>query len=306
MRIEPNSTTSSRNWTRCTLARPQRDLLRGVAQVDHSEAWRGSGARDMAHWLAMRYGISEWKARRWIAASHALEHLPRTSEALAAGELGLDKVVELTRFAAPETEDRLLQYWYTEDRFGLRTELPAACGPIITKALERVAESIPDMPGAEEDPYPQDAKRAGALVALCSARISADPDPDRATVVVHARLEGLVSGSGGCEIRGRSRDPSRDRAPAALHRSGPDRDRERSRRGRAHRADATRASGLDAAAARAQGPGVSGPRLREPALRPGAPPHVVEPRRTDRAREPGAHLLVPPQAGARARLDDQP
>ncbi len=37
-------------------------------------------------------------------------------------------------------------------------------------------------------------------MALCSARIAADPDPDRATVVVHAQLDGLLSGSGGCEI----------------------------------------------------------------------------------------------------------
>ena len=33
----------------------------------------------MAHWLKMRYGISDWKARRWIAAAHALESLPLTS-----------------------------------------------------------------------------------------------------------------------------------------------------------------------------------------------------------------------------------
>jgi hypothetical protein len=47
-----------------------------------------------------------------------------------------------------------------------------------------------------------DARRADALVALCSSRVAEDPDPDRATVVVHAQLEGLVSGSGGCEIEG--------------------------------------------------------------------------------------------------------
>jgi hypothetical protein len=40
------------------------------------------------------------------------------------------------------------------------------------------------------------------LVALCSARVGSDPDPDRATVVVHARLEGLVNGSGGAELEG--------------------------------------------------------------------------------------------------------
>src|SRR6266498_3884849 len=118
----------------------------------------------MAHWLGMRYGISDWKARRWIAAAHALEDLPLLSEAFASGELGIDKVVELTRFATPKTEARLipwargvswgcirrkgdladrsleeageaehartLSWWYFEEnsRFGLSAELPAAPG----------------------------------------------------------------------------------------------------------------------------------------------------------------------------------
>jgi hypothetical protein len=46
------------------------------------------------------------------------------------------------------------------------------------------------------------ARRADALVALCSVRIAADPEPDRATVVVHARLDGLEQDTGGCEIEG--------------------------------------------------------------------------------------------------------
>jgi len=39
-------------------------------------------------------------------------------------------------------------------------------------------------------------------VALASARIATDSDPDRATVVVHASLEALVSDDGGAEIEG--------------------------------------------------------------------------------------------------------
>jgi hypothetical protein len=186
----------------------------------------------------MRYGISEWKARRWIASAHALENLPRISEAFSSGELGIDKVVELTRFAAPDSEadlirwakqvscgairhkgdlalrqsldevkdaekSRTLSWWYFDEnrRFGLQAELPAADGAVVEKALERLSEAIPVMPG-EEDALFSDARRADALVALCSARIAADPDPDRATVVVHAQVGGLVSADGGCEIEG--------------------------------------------------------------------------------------------------------
>lgn len=57
------------------------------------------------------------------------------------------------------------------------------------------------MPG-EEDACYTDARRADALVALCSANIASDADTDRATVVVHAALDALVSNESGCEIEG--------------------------------------------------------------------------------------------------------
>jgi Domain of unknown function (DUF222) len=75
-----------------------------IAEADAGEIWRSEGARDTAHWLGMRYGISYWKATRWIKAAHALPDLPRISKAFGVGEIGIDKVVELTRFARPETE----------------------------------------------------------------------------------------------------------------------------------------------------------------------------------------------------------
>jgi len=212
----------------------QRHMLALIAEADGRDSWQDSGARDMAHWVSIRYGISWWKARRWIVAARALEGLPRVSEALATSELSLDKTVELARFASPETETHLvgwakdvscgairhraevwasaereevvdnersrrLEWWWfgKERRFGLSAELPAAQGAIIRKALERMTEQVPAMPGEED--YVE-ARRADALVALCSARLAADPDPDRATVVVHARLEGLEAGSGGCEL----------------------------------------------------------------------------------------------------------
>jgi hypothetical protein len=214
----------------------QRDLLSLIAEVDRQEAWLDSGARDTAHWLAMRYGISQWKAHRWIAAAHALEELPRLADALDRGELGLDKVAELARFAAPETEAQLIRWakdvtcatvrhrgnlalrpsvdevadversrsvswWYFDEgrRFGLEAELPAAQGAFVAQALERAAQAVPVMPD-ETDGCFASARRADALVALCSARIAEDPDQDRASVVVHAQLGALVSNDGGCEI----------------------------------------------------------------------------------------------------------
>ena len=208
------------------VARAQRRHLSLIAQVDRTRAWRGSGARDFAHWLSMRYGISLWKALRWIAAAHALQGLPEIADAFSRGRLGLDKVVELCRFAAPETEEglvdwaedvscasvsrrgdaevqasadeiveaeeaRRLSWWYVDEgrRVGLEAELPAAQGAVVVRAIERMAERVPPMPG-EEGADSAATRRADALVAICAARIAADPDPDRATVVVHAQVDG--------------------------------------------------------------------------------------------------------------------
>jgi Domain of unknown function (DUF222) len=195
-------------------------FLERVREADRSERWRREGARDLAHWLSMRYGMSAWKAHRWIGAAHALERLPLLKDALARGGLGIDKVVELCRFATPETEsrlivwaegvssgavrrradrevrssikqvreaerDRTLEWWYSDEgrRFGLFAEMPASYGPTVIRALEREAERIPVMPG-EEDAIFASARRVDALVALCSGRLAADAQPARSTVVV--------------------------------------------------------------------------------------------------------------------------
>jgi hypothetical protein len=217
-------------------SRIQREMLGALAEMDRLEIWRGSGARDMAQWLAMRQGISQWKARRWVAAGHALEHLSDLARAFSNGELGIDKVVELARFASFESEaglirwamfvscaavrrradlevrrtiddvreaerGRFLKWWHLDDgsRLGLEAELPAAQGAIVASALQRVTDTLPVMPG-EEDPSYVDARRADALVAVCSSRLADDADPDRATVVVHARIGDLAATHGSVEI----------------------------------------------------------------------------------------------------------
>jgi Domain of unknown function (DUF222)/HNH endonuclease len=216
----------------------QRSMFELIAEAERGQVWRDSGARDMTHWLSIRYGISWWKADRWIRAARALECLPRLSEAFRSGELGIDKVVELSRFATPQTESdfiawasgvsvacirrkadiavrrsiedvreadraRFVSWWYVDEgrRLGLEAELPAAEGAAVVQAIERLADQVPVMPG-EDDPSHVHARRADALVALASASLAADPDLDRAAVVVHAPLEALVSPDTGCEVEG--------------------------------------------------------------------------------------------------------
>ena len=210
------------------IATAQVALLGVIAEVDRRRAWQDSGARDVAHWLSIRYGMSWWKADRWIKAAAALHDLPGITDALETGVLGIDKVVELCRFATAETEgeligwasdatcatirrradlevrasqdetteferNRSLRYWYEDGgrRFGLEARMPSAQGAIVAKALERIVEQVPHMP-AEVGGIFIEARRADALVALCSQRIAADADADRATVVVHASLDALA------------------------------------------------------------------------------------------------------------------
>ncbi|MDP9184803.1 MAG: HNH endonuclease, partial [Actinomycetota bacterium] len=220
------------------LGKAHERFLRLVAEVERTGLWAGDGARDLSQWLWMRYGISDWKARRFIETAAALPQLPAITGALARGELGIDKVIELTRFAAFETEDglvpwaqhvsaarirheaevarkpdtdeaatddqtRSLTWGYRDEgrRFELHADLPAAQGAAVAKAIDRVAASIPAMPDEPGDLH-RPARRADALVGLCSARLADDPDQDRATVVIHARTGERADVRTGSEIEG--------------------------------------------------------------------------------------------------------
>ena len=216
----------------------QRELFRLLAEAERCEVWRDSGARDMTQWVSITQGISAWKAARWVAAARALESLPAVSDAMQRGTLGVDKVVELARFASFENEDglvawaqrvstwavrrradlearrsadevrdveraRSLSWWYFDDgrRFGLEAELPAADGAVVATAIEHVASRIPVMPHEADESF-ADARRADALVELASGGRSDDGAGDRATVVVHAPLSVLECDDGASEIEG--------------------------------------------------------------------------------------------------------
>jgi Domain of unknown function (DUF222)/HNH endonuclease len=217
------------------LGAAHRRFLRLIAEMARTRAWEDDGARDLAQWLWMRYGMSDWKARRWIEAAGALPTLPRTAEALDRGELGIDKVVELARFAAPDTEDGLVTWaqqvsaarirsegdlvraarsndgadedrrrsvtWaYTDEgkRFEMHADLPAAQGAVVVTAMERVVSTVPPLPH-EVGAGGGAARRADALIAVCSSRLANDAHPDRATVVIHTRVDadvGQIEGGG--------------------------------------------------------------------------------------------------------------
>ena len=104
---------------------------------------------------------------------------------------------------------RHLNYWWIDEgrRLELQGHFPADQGAVIAKALDRMAgrlDSIQADDEAQEEAErfedTLDERRADALYLLASARIATDADADRATVVLHAPLDALVSGRPGCEI----------------------------------------------------------------------------------------------------------
>jgi hypothetical protein len=220
------------------VGRAQRRLLASIQRHSRIEPWVEADCRDMAHWLSINLGMSNYKAQRWVDAAEALERLPAISDALETGVLSLDKVVELARFATPEDEvklvswartrsvtaikargdelrtveldeatqahsERKLQWWWDDyDRLGLWAVLPAEEGAAVIKAIERIVDSLPDSPTDGEATDPIDARRADALVAMAKAALAEDSDPDRATTLVHVDLDALVGRSGNALIAG--------------------------------------------------------------------------------------------------------
>ena len=212
----------------------QLDQLRDLVHIDARGLWRRDGHRDMGGWIASRYGLSPWEARRWTAAAHSLGNLTRVSDALSRGELSLPKVLELARFATPETEKKLVAWskrvsprtirrradratrpdpedareaeraryvrWsFFDNSMELEGRFPAAQGAAIAKAIQRLADQLPNDP--EEEVVVQDGfeisasdrvdqRRADALYLIASSHSASDADEDRATVVIHKQLAG--------------------------------------------------------------------------------------------------------------------
>ncbi len=170
------------------LGRAQRNVLDAVIAAEFHGTWERDGCRDLAHWLAVKLGISAWTARRWINAAHTLAHLPDTDVALVDGRLSLEKTVELCRFATQHDEARLIAWaqrvsvtavrrradeetrvdqdetrahqrerylsysWVDEGRnLALQGCLAADQGAVVAKALDRAADRIPDVIADEHD-----------------------------------------------------------------------------------------------------------------------------------------------------------
>jgi len=186
--INSSEATARLKAAHAALGESQRQLLEAIAVCSHYETWRADGYRDFNRWVAAQLQTSSWNARRWANAAVVLPELPGVAEALIGGTLSIDKVLELSRFATPETEDRLiswarqvapatirrradvanapdreetiesdksrhLDYWWTDDdrRLWLEGSWPSEQGAVIAKALDRMAGRLPDIVDDEDE-----------------------------------------------------------------------------------------------------------------------------------------------------------
>ncbi len=188
--IDSSRSLASLKSAQSDVGASQLRLLEAIAECERDGDWLADGSRDFAHWISAQLGISNWNARRWVAASEALPRLTQVRNALGSGALSIDKVLEVSRYATPETEHRLiswakrvtpatirraadvasapnreetiesdksrhLDYWWTDDggRLWLEGSWPSDQGAVIAKSLDRMAGRLPDIV-ADEDAEP--------------------------------------------------------------------------------------------------------------------------------------------------------
>lgn len=214
----------------------ERTLLDHVAEFDRRQAWRIDGARSMAAWLATALNLGFGTASRMTETAEGLTDLPAIAERLGEGRLSFDQTRELVRFATASSDEALadeaqrlsvrelqhmarraatvgaedetdahqqrrIRWWWDGSGRLLHLDglLPGADGVVVARALERLAENVPNDP-ATGHPDPPEARRADALIVMASQSLGADSDPDRATVVVHVDADALATGDGPAEI----------------------------------------------------------------------------------------------------------
>jgi hypothetical protein len=173
---------------------------------------------------------SRTSARAQVRAARALGELPRVADAAAEGRLSWDQlnaVVQLADAASdaswavdgptwsPKALDRMvrrrklvthqqalerhrereLRIWADLDAGMMRFNgaLPDVEGEIFLRAIELEAQKVARRPDGSWDSI--DARRADALVALASQRLSDDADPARALILINAPAAALLENS---------------------------------------------------------------------------------------------------------------
>ena len=223
---------------RAGIAALTRVYLDAIAVADELEDWRDDGAPDVATWLVMRHGDLPRTAREDVRVARALGDLPEVSRSFSDGEMGRDQLAAVTRmadarsdaawagdaprYAASQLErlarlrrptnsggrsrdERFCRMRWDDEEGSLRlwAKLSLEEGAAVEAALRRQADKRSrEAEEAGEEWEPRDRRLADALADVASAALGADPDPDRATVVLHTDHAFLRHGVGAAEVAG--------------------------------------------------------------------------------------------------------
>jgi hypothetical protein len=94
---------------------------------------------------------------------------------------------------AEQHRRRSIRWWNSAGMVRVAGLLPVEHAEVITTALHRLADQAPhDETTGLYDPY--ETRCADALRDICSTRLAADADTDRATIVIYARAGDVVDG----------------------------------------------------------------------------------------------------------------
>jgi hypothetical protein len=116
-------------------------LVAIVAQALQDESWAIAGVRSPEHWLVMRAGLSPFRAGQVVAVARRRGELPSVMGEFADGQLSLDQVVVVARYAPAHVEASVAELAVNASVPQLRRALsrysfdpprPAGQGPQIT------------------------------------------------------------------------------------------------------------------------------------------------------------------------------
>src|SRR4029079_4236866 len=79
-------------------------LVAIVAQALIDESWAEGGIRSPEHWLIMRAGLSPFRAKAIVAVAGRSSELPSVMDQFAAGQLSVDQVAVVARYAPAHVE----------------------------------------------------------------------------------------------------------------------------------------------------------------------------------------------------------
>jgi hypothetical protein len=211
-----------------TIGALQHQQRRVLGLIDERRAYAVTGSLDAADWAAGRLGMSRRAAAEGIDVARKLEAFPELSEKAESGELSPEQTapaLQLAETAAANGSDsadatwattaphmgvaalrrraakarrpgaadhaaaravRTFESWTVGQELRFRGSVPVDDGARLTKAIER---SMPERDPA--DPATLGQRQADGLLALASATISDDADPDRATIVTVVELASI-------------------------------------------------------------------------------------------------------------------